>query len=664
MGFHRLLSFSRAAGLVVVSIAVLLAACMPPAATVTPAAQETLSVPVTAAFPVSIEHKYGSTTLEQAPERVVSVGLTDQDALLALGVVPVATREWYGQRPGAIFPWAEGKLAGAALPEVLGYELDFEKIAQLQPDLIVGLYSALTQEEYDKLSQIAPTIAQPGEYVDWGIPWQAQTLTLGRALGRESQAEALVAEVEAKFSAAREQHPEFKDAAAVVAATYGFPESFNAYSAQDARGRFITSLGFRIPDEINALAGEAFYASLSRERLDLVDQDVLIWFTLTPEEQQALQQDPLYQQLAVSKAGRDLFFDASDPLYDALNFNSVLSLPYAVDGILPRLEAALGGSAADTGPAQAAVFPVTIQHKFGAATIPAAPERVVSLGYSEQDPILALGVKPVAVRNWFGDQPYATWPWAQDELGDAQPEVLTMAFGELNFEAIVALDPDVIIATHSGITEEEYQRLAEIAPTVAQPGEYVDFGVPWQEQTAIIGRALGREAQAREQIAQVEEQIRAAGAANPAFQGATIAMVSPASGQGQYWVFSPNTPPLRFLTSLGFVFPEALAALVGDRDAVEISSEQIQLLDVDVLIWQVGSEAERESIQANPLYQQLGVTQEGRDIFFIGLSDTLYGSLSFSTVLSLPYAVEYLVPQLAAAVDGDPATVIPQKSGD
>lgn len=343
MGFHRLLSFPRAAGLVVVSIAVLLAACTPPAATsVPPAAQETLSVPVTAAFPVNIEHKYGSTTLEQAPERVVSVGLTDQDALLALGVVPVATREWYGQRPGAIFPWAEGKLAGAPLPEVLGYELDFETIAQLQPDLIVGLYSALTQEEYDKLSQIAPTIAQPGEYVDWGIPWQAQTLTLGRALGRESQAEALVAEVEAKFSAVREQHPEFKDAAAVVAATYGFPESFNAYSAQDARGRFITSLGFSIPDEINALAGEAFYASLSRERLNLVDQDVLIWFTLTPEEQQALQQDPLYQQLGVSKAGRDLFFDASDPLYDALNFNSVLSLPYAVDGIVPRLEAALG----------------------------------------------------------------------------------------------------------------------------------------------------------------------------------------------------------------------------------------------------------------------------------------------------------------------------------
>ena len=241
---------------------------------------------------------------------------------------------------------------------------------------------------------------------------------------------------------------------------------------------------------------------------------------------------------------------------------------------------------------------------------------------------------------------------------------MKMTYGELDFEAIVALNPDVIIATHSGITAEEYERLAQIAPTVAQPAEYVDFGVPWQEQTAIIGRALGLEEQASQRISAVEASIQAAREANPSFEGASIAFVSPAAGSGQYWVFSPNTPPLRFLTSLGFVFPEQLAALVGDRDAVEISSEQIQLLDVDVLIWQVGSEEEKTDLQANPLYQQLGLTQEGRDIFFIGYADTLYGALSFSTVLSLPYAVEHLIPKLAAAVDGDPTTLIPPSPGE
>jgi len=85
------------------------------------------------------------------------------------------------------------------------------------------------------------------------------------------------------------------------------------------------------------------------------------------------------------------------------------------------------------------VFPVTVEHKFGTTEIPEEPERVVTIGFSEQDPVLALGVKPVAVREWFGNHPYAVWPWALDELGDAEPQVLVMPYGELDFETIAAL---------------------------------------------------------------------------------------------------------------------------------------------------------------------------------------------------------------------------------
>ena len=94
-------------------------------------------------------------------------------------------------------------------------------------------------------------------------------------------------------------------------------------------------------------------------------------------------------------------------------------------------------------------FPVTLTHKFGTTTIDTQPERVVSLGFAGIDNLLALGVKPVAVRYWYGDYPYAAWPWAQDALGDAQPVVLK---GDLNIEQIAALQPDVIMAVSSGIT--------------------------------------------------------------------------------------------------------------------------------------------------------------------------------------------------------------------
>uniref|UniRef100_A0A831TCE7 Iron-siderophore ABC transporter substrate-binding protein n=1 Tax=Thermorudis peleae TaxID=1382356 RepID=A0A831TCE7_9BACT len=301
------------------------------------------------------------------------------------------------------------------------------------------------------------------------------------------------------------------------------------------------------------------------------------------------------------------------------------------------------------------VFPLVIRHKFGTTEIPEQPQRVATVGFSEQDPVLALGVKPIAVREWFGDQPYAVWPWAQDELGDAMPTVLRMPFGELDFEAIAALRPDLLVATHSGITADEYEALSRIAPTVAQPGEYPDFGVPWQEQTRIIGQALGRAERAEVLIAEVEAQIAAARAAHPQFEGATIAWASP-SGDGQYWAVGPNTPPMRFLSALGFRMPDALAAVVGELDSAQISGEQLGLLDTDALILQVNTPEERAAIEANPLYQQLRAAREGRALFFVGLDDPLYGALSFSTVLSLPYALEHLLPLLAAALDGDPST--------
>ena len=146
-----------------------------------------------AAFPATIEHKYGSTTIEEAPKRIVVAGLREQDSLLALGVVPVATTEWYGKHPGAIFPWAEEALGDAPEPEVLSFidGIQFEKIAAQRPDLILAVYSGITKKDYDTLSKLAPTVAQPPGQVDWGSSWQDEIMTVGRAIGKPKEAEKL-----------------------------------------------------------------------------------------------------------------------------------------------------------------------------------------------------------------------------------------------------------------------------------------------------------------------------------------------------------------------------------------------------------------------------------------------------------------------------------------
>ena len=298
--------------------------------------------PESDAFSVTIQHKFGETTLTEAPERVVLVGLVEQDAMLALGVVPVGTSEWYGGRPGAIFPWAEGLLGDAPAPEVLTGEMDFEKIAALQPDVIVGLYAGITEEQYGKLSEIAPTVAQPAEYVDWGIPWDELTLTVGRILGKEAEAQALVDGVAERFEQARADYPEFQGATGVIVSTWGWPQTYYPYASQDPRGRFMASLGFDTLDEIDELAGEEYGATVSLERIDLMDVDALVWFG-TPE---MVQGHAPYRQLDVYNEGRDLYLGDGDPVYDALNFSSVLSLPFAVDSLAPMLAAAVDGDPA------------------------------------------------------------------------------------------------------------------------------------------------------------------------------------------------------------------------------------------------------------------------------------------------------------------------------
>lgn len=297
-------------------------------------------------------------------------------------------------------------------------------------------------------------------------------------------------------------------------------------------------------------------------------------------------------------------------------------------------------------PSSAGAYPVTIDHAYGSARIADAPERAVSVGYTDHDTMLALGVKPVAVREFFGEQPEATWPWAQDELGDAKPAVLPV--GELNFERVASLRPDLIVGLSSGMTEDEYKRLSQMAPTVARPAQYVDYGVPWQDQTRVIGRALGRSAQAEKLVTDLEGRFAATRQQHPEFERASVIVARPSTEPGQFFVFGPQDSRSRFLTSLGFKIPPEVAKLAGDSFTASISAEQLQLLNsANLVVWNVDTPADRATVESNPIYQQLEVRRAGRDLF---LDERANAALSFGTVLSLPFLLDSLVPQLADKV--------------
>ncbi|WP_406317273.1 iron-siderophore ABC transporter substrate-binding protein [Streptosporangium sp. NBC_01639] len=310
-------------------------------------ADHAATAPKSGAFPVTIEHKFGSTTITSEPKRIVTVGLTDQDAVLALGKIPVGTTDWLGGYTGAIGPWATGKLGGAAAPTMLtdtGTGPQVEKIAALAPDLIFALYSGLTKEQYETLSKLAPVVAQPKEYKDYGIPWQRQTEIVGKALGKEAESGKLIEDVEAGFAAARKEHPEFTGAGAVVTTPY---EGFFVYGSQDPRSRTLTSLGFTLPADLDKVIGDKFGASISKERSDLLDQDAIVWTVPDiAKDSDTLHKDKVYKDLQVVKQDREIFINENGDYGKAFSFVTVLSLPYVLDRLVPQLAAAVDGDAA------------------------------------------------------------------------------------------------------------------------------------------------------------------------------------------------------------------------------------------------------------------------------------------------------------------------------
>ena len=311
------------------------AACGAPAPATPPPA------PATAGYPVSIPHRYGTTEITAAPQRIVLVGLNEQDALLALGTVPVATSNFLDV-DGGIFPWAEPALGDRPEPVLLDQRngIPVEQVAALAPDLIVGLYSGLTEADHAALSRIAPTVAQPAGQEDFTISWQDTTLTLGRILGKEADARRIVDETQARVERDRAAHPEFAGKTGVAAT---FAGGYYFYSDADPRGRILTSLGFTFPTELTAFAdGNGFGGTVPAERGAALDADALVWVG-PPAVAEQLARDPVYSRLDVATRDRAVFLDANGPVGKAFTIVTPLSIPYLLDNLVPRLAAAVDG---------------------------------------------------------------------------------------------------------------------------------------------------------------------------------------------------------------------------------------------------------------------------------------------------------------------------------
>lgn len=293
-------------------------------------------------------------------------------------------------------------------------------------------------------------------------------------------------------------------------------------------------------------------------------------------------------------------------------------------------------------------FPLTIEHKYGKSTIESEPKRVVTLGLSDQDTALALGVKPVGVVDWFKERPYGKWEWSKQAWGSTKPAIVGER-DEYNQEKIAELAPDVIIAQYSGMKQEQYETLSKIAPVVAQPKGHEDYQAPWQDMTRVIGKALGKDAETEKLISDIDQRFAKVREEHADWKGKTVAVGEPYE-PGKFSAFSPKDPKVIFLTEMGFTTTKGYQDALGKQNVGDFSFERFDVMEADRTVWLGPAEAE-DLMKADKLYQKTKVRSEDRDLFLPYEQPDIGAALSFNTVLSIPYAIDEVVPKLEAIDD-------------
>ncbi|MFD6988444.1 iron-siderophore ABC transporter substrate-binding protein [Streptomyces sp. NPDC059943] len=295
------------------------------------------------AFPVTVEHAFGSTEVTKAPKRVVTVGYTDDQAVLAFGIKPVGMVDQYPNPEGTSpdintqWPWVKDKW-GDARPEVIMKNGDsgpnYEKIAALRPDLIVAVYSEIDQAGYDKLSKIAPTVGRTkAEKEPFSAPWQDNAAHIAKALGKEAEGTEMVQGIQDKLDTAKKANPEFADQTAVVISWY--KDSISPFTSTDVRGQLVTGAGFKYQTKIDDIADGGFSTELSPERIDLIDVD-RIFVVNDKADTEALKKFELFANLPAVKNGKvSYLLDSEGPAVGAAMSQGTLpSLPYAIDELV------------------------------------------------------------------------------------------------------------------------------------------------------------------------------------------------------------------------------------------------------------------------------------------------------------------------------------------
>ncbi|MCM3722807.1 MULTISPECIES: iron-siderophore ABC transporter substrate-binding protein [Solibacillus] len=261
-------------------------------------------------------------------------------------------------------------------------------------------------------------------------------------------------------------------------------------------------------------------------------------------------------------------------------------------------------------------YPIVIKHALGETVIEEKPERVATVAWANHDVALALGVVPVgfSAANYGVQDESGMLPWTAEklkELGEENPNIYQDTDG-IDFEAISDSNPDVILAAYSGITQEEYDTLSEIAPVVAYPE--IPWVITWRDQILYNSKGMGMEEEGKQLIADTEKLIQDKANEFPEIKGKKAAFgMFNATDLSKFYIYTPADPRGELLEELGMEYPESIKAQVQDENSfyIELSAENADALnDAEILI-AYGDDNTLKALQADPILGKVPAIKNG-----------------------------------------------------
>ncbi|RBP63442.1 iron complex transport system substrate-binding protein [Brevibacterium sanguinis] len=296
--------------------------------------------------PVTIEHALGEAVIEEEPERVVTLGQGSTETAIALGKTPVGMESYpWGSDDTGYLPWVHEAVtkAGDELPVQFqgATELDVEKIAELDPDVILAPWSGITAEQYKQLDAIAPTVAYPEQ--PWTIEWDEQITTIGKALGHEAESQDLVEDIEKQFAEAK--RPEYEGLTFSYIYNNG-PGTLGVFYPDEQRVAMVSALGLTPDPVIETLKKDydepgTDSALIGLENADkLGDSDLIFTFYSDAASRKEIESQSVYSNIPAIKAGATVIPEDQSFVTGSSIINP-LTVPWALERYVPMIDEAV-----------------------------------------------------------------------------------------------------------------------------------------------------------------------------------------------------------------------------------------------------------------------------------------------------------------------------------